>query len=148
MTTKLTERSEWKALEAHYSAIKDTHLRDLFAEGDRSAGFTLKAEDLLLDYSKNRITAETMEKLVALAESADLKKWIDVGSSPRATIGLDRASRAHAWLQGRDHVTPEDVQAVAPDVLRHRIILSYEANADGVSTDDVIAEILKLVAVA
>ena len=78
----------------------------------------------------------------------ELKKWIDVGSSPRATIGLDRASRAHAWLQGRDHVTPEDVQAVAPDVLRHRIILSYEANADGVSTDDVIAEILKLVAVA
>ncbi len=79
--------------------------------------------------------------------SEELKKWIDVGSSPRATIGLDRASRAHAWLKGRDHVTPEDVQAIAPDVLRHRLILSYEANAEGVSTDDVIGEILKLVAV-
>ena len=71
MTTKLTERSEWKALESHYAETKDVHLRELFTDAGRAAQFTLQAEDLLLDYSKNRITTETMEKLVALAESAD-----------------------------------------------------------------------------
>jgi MoxR-like ATPase len=71
-----------------------------------------------------------------------------VGSSPRASIALDRAARAHAWLAGQDHVTPENVRAVAPDVLRHRLILSYEANADRVSPDAVLERLISLVAVA
>ncbi len=79
--------------------------------------------------------------------SADLKKWIQVGASPRGTLALDRCSRAYAWLQGRDHVTPDDVRAVAPDCLRHRLILSYEAAADGTAPDQVVAEIIKKVAV-
>ena len=79
--------------------------------------------------------------------SEDLKRWIRVGGSPRATIALDKTSRATAWLNGRDYVSPDDVQAVAHDVFRHRLILSYEANADGVSADDVITEIIKQVAV-
>ena len=79
---------------------------------------------------------------------AELARWIEVGASPRATIGLDRAARARAWLQGRDHVEPDDVRDVAPDVLRHRLILSYEANADRVAADAVIAKLLSLVAVA
>jgi MoxR-like ATPase len=79
---------------------------------------------------------------------ADLGKWIEVGSSPRASIALDRAARAHAWLAGQDHVTPENVRAVAPDVLRHRLILSYEANADRVSPDAVLDRLISLVAVA
>ena len=78
----------------------------------------------------------------------ELGKWIDVGSSPRATLSLDRCARAHAWLHGNEHVTPDNVREVAHDVLRHRIILSYEANADGITTDEVITEILKQVAVA
>ncbi|EHM01848.1 ATPase family [Acetobacteraceae bacterium AT-5844] len=78
----------------------------------------------------------------------DLDRWIEVGASPRATIALDRASRARAWLQGRDHVEPDDVRDVAPDVLRHRLILSYEANADRIAADAVIAKLLSLVAVA
>jgi len=78
---------------------------------------------------------------------AQLAEWITVGSSPRASIALHRASRAQAWLQGRDHVTPEDVQAIAPAVLRHRLILSYDALADGVDSDHVIAELLRQVAV-
>ncbi|MCE9612880.1 MAG: AAA family ATPase [Lentisphaerae bacterium] len=77
-----------------------------------------------------------------------LQKWIHVGASPRGTLALDIASRARAWLEGRDHVLPEDVQAVAHDCLRHRLILSYEANAEGVGADAVVDELLKQVAVA
>jgi MoxR-like ATPase len=79
--------------------------------------------------------------------SSTLKRWIRFGASPRATIGLERCSRAHAWLEGRDYVSPEDIQAVAPDVLRHRILLSFEAEAEGIRTDQVISEILNHVAV-
>jgi len=78
----------------------------------------------------------------------DLKKWIHIGASPRGGIGLDKCSRVHAWLQGKDYVTPDDVREVVHDVLRHRIMLSYEANAEGVTSDRVIAEIVKRVAVA
>jgi len=77
----------------------------------------------------------------------DLKKWIHVGASPRGSIGLDKCSRAHAWLMGRDYVTPDDVREIVHDVLRHRIILSYEANAEGIGSDQVIQEIVKRVAV-
>ncbi len=77
-----------------------------------------------------------------------LKTWIEVGASPRGSLGLDKCSRAHAWLKGRDHVTPDDVRAIVHDVLRHRIMLSYEANAEGITTHQVITEIVKLVAVA
>jgi MoxR-like ATPase len=79
---------------------------------------------------------------------ADLGKWSEVGSSPRASIALDRTARVHAWLAGQDHVTPENVRAVASDVLRHRLILTYEASADRVSPDAVLERILSLVAVA
>jgi MoxR-like ATPase len=78
----------------------------------------------------------------------DLQRWIHVGASPRGTLALDKGSRAHAWLDGRDHVTPDDVRTIVHDCLRHRIILSYEANADGLSADDVINELVKQVAVA
>jgi MoxR-like ATPase len=71
-----------------------------------------------------------------------------VGASPRGTIALDKVSRAHAWLAGRDYVTPDDVRTVVYDCLRHRLILSYEANAEGVTPDDVIKEIVQQVAVA
>ena len=80
--------------------------------------------------------------------SQELASWIDFGVSPRATIALDSCARAHAWLQGRDFVSPDDVQAIAADVLRHRLILSFEAEANGIDTDHVIAEILRQVPVA
>lgn len=80
--------------------------------------------------------------------SSDLESWIDVGSSPRATIGIDRCSRAHAWLAGKDFVDPDDVREIVPQVLRHRITLSYDAIADGITPDDVITEILQRVALA
>ena len=71
-----------------------------------------------------------------------LEPYIEYGASPRATLHLNLASRAKAMLLGRSYATPQDVKDVAHDVLRHRIILSYEAEAEGVSTDDVIARIL------
>ncbi|NOR19845.1 MAG: AAA domain-containing protein [Xanthomonadales bacterium] len=77
-----------------------------------------------------------------------LASWIRIGASPRGAIGLDKCARVHAWLNQRDHVLPDDIRAVVHAVLRHRSALSYEANADGVSTSDVIDEILKVVAVA
>ena len=75
-----------------------------------------------------------------------LASYIDVGVSPRASLGLDQCSRVYAWLQGRDHTTPEDVRAVIHDVFRHRITASYEAQSERVSNDDIIDTILNLVA--
>jgi len=72
----------------------------------------------------------------------DLAGVLQYGASPRATIALDRCSRAHAWLTGRDYVTPEDIQEVAHDALRHRIMLGFEAEAAGRTADDVIDTLL------
>jgi len=77
-----------------------------------------------------------------------LKSWIAIGASPRGSLALDKCSRTYAWLQGRDYVTPEDVQSVVHDCLRHRISLGYEAAADGVSADAVLDEVIRQVAVA
>jgi MoxR-like ATPase len=79
---------------------------------------------------------------------AELAEWIAWGASPRGSIALDRCARAHAWLAGRDFVSPEDIQAVLFDVLRHRIILSFEAEAAGIDQDRVVQRILDQVAVA
>ncbi len=77
--------------------------------------------------------------------SQDIAKWISFGASPRGTIALDRAARAHAWLDGNDYVSPSDIHAVVYEVLRHRILLTFEAEVDGVTTDDVITKLLKVV---
>lgn len=81
------------------------------------------------------------------AYDSQLADWIEFGASPRATIALDKCARAHAWLMGRDFVGPDNIQAVFHNVLRHRLILSYEAEAEGVSTNQVLDRILQLVAV-
>lgn len=98
--------------------------------------------------------AETLERyLVRLVMatrapqqySDELAGWISMGVSPRASIALDRCARAHAWLSGRDYVTPADIQAMAYPVLRHRIMLSYQAQAEGVTANQVIDKLLTLV---
>jgi len=76
-----------------------------------------------------------------------LGQWIDTGSSPRASINLHRASRASAWLDDRDHVTPDDVRSVLHAIMRHRLIMTYDALADHISPDDIIDEIIAQVAV-
>ncbi len=77
-----------------------------------------------------------------------LKTWLAYGASPRATIALDSCARARAWLNGRDFVSPEDVQAVFHNVLRHRILLTYQAEAEGITTNQLLDHLLSLVAVA
>ena len=78
---------------------------------------------------------------------ADLERWVEVGASPRGTIALDVCSRARAWLENRDYVSPADVQQVALDVIRHRLLLTYEADAENVDVDDVIQRLISVVAV-
>jgi len=77
----------------------------------------------------------------------DLQNWAEYGASPRASIALDRCARAFAWINGRDYVTPDDIQEVAFDVLRHRVILSFEAEAEGITPDRFINELIHRVAV-
>lgn len=77
----------------------------------------------------------------------ELERMVSFGASPRATIGLDRCARARAWLDGRDFVSPDDIHAMIHDVFRHRVLLSYEAEADGVTVDDLVNRLLDLVPV-
>ena len=88
----------------------------------------------------------TMATRNPLAYGDDIAGWIEYGVSPRGTIGLDACARAHAWLNDRDFVTPDDIQAVIHDVLRHRIGLTFEAEAKGVTSDHIIDELLDRVA--
>ena len=81
------------------------------------------------------------------AYGKELSNWVQYGASPRATIALDRCARAHAWLAGRAYVNPGDIHAIAPDVLRHRVILNYEAAAEGITPDRFIDSLLARVPV-
>ncbi len=117
MTAKLTERSEWKALQRHFGELRDTHLRKLFDDPGRAGRFTLEAGDLRLDYSKNRITEETLGLLVKLAESAELDRWIEAmfdGEKINATEG--RAVLHVALRAPKDAVIKVDGENVVPAV--------------------------------
>lgn len=94
--------------------------------------------DSLEEYIVQIITATRAPK----PWGEDLTRWLRYGASPRGTIALDRCARAHAWLNGNDFVSPDDIQAVLNDVLRHRILLSFEAEAEGVTPDRVLRELV------
>ncbi len=111
-----------------------------------------EARDEVLDLHLAENLAEYLIQLVLATRNPgaygdDLARWVEYGASPRATIALDRCARAHAWLAGRDYVSPEDIQALAYDVLRHRILLSYEAEAEGVTPDHLIETLITRIAV-
>jgi len=112
--------------------------------------FTARDEVLNI-YLADNLEAYLLEIILATRNpasyGADLAQWIQYGASPRASIALDRCARAHAWLAGRDYVDPEDIQTMAYDVLRHRILLTYEAEADGVTPDRFIRELITRIAV-
>lgn len=124
---------------------------------EKQAGIELLTQETLFAARKQVLQvhmAEPVEEyLVQLilatrkseAYGGDLALWLDFGASPRATIALDRCSRALAWMEGRDFVTPDDIRAVAHDVLRHRLILSFEAEASGITANQVIDTLLATV---
>lgn len=95
-------------------------------------------DDKIKDYILNIVFATRDPSSFKL----DLKPYIRYGASPRATLNLTLAARAHAFLQGRGYVTPQDVKSIAPDVLRHRVIVSYEAEAEELRADDLVTRVL------
>ena len=104
----------------------------------------LYADERIKSYLVELVSATRDPKAYGLPDLADFVAW---GASPRATLALLAAARAHAFLQGRGYVVPEDVKEIAPDVLRHRVLLSYEAEAENVTSDQVVARILERVEV-
>jgi MoxR-like ATPase len=109
----------------------------------RSEVLELYMADNLQDYLLQIVLATRNPKVYG----EDLASWLQYGASPRASIALDRCARAKAWLQQRDFVSPEDIQDFAFDVLRHRLILSYEAEAEGITTDYFIKQLIARIAV-
>jgi MoxR-like ATPase len=102
----------------------------------------LYMDERIVDYIVEIVHAT---RAPADAGLADLAPLIEFGASPRATIALAQASRAHAFLRGRTFVTPDDVKAIAPDVLRHRVLTSFEADAEEVTSDDIVVRVLERV---
>jgi MoxR-like ATPase len=123
-----------------------------FSPVDQQHIFSAREEILNLPIAEN-IERYIVALVMATREpsrypDSNLQHWINIGSSPRASIALDKAARAHAWLKGKTFVDPDDVRAVTHAVLRHRMILSYDALADNISPDQVVDELLKQVAIA
>jgi MoxR-like ATPase len=113
------------------------------AEARRVIG-QIYLDEKIRDYIVDVVTATRNPTAYGLKELGDL---IEFGASPRASIFLNLAARAHAFLRRRGYVTPEDIKAVGPDVLRHRVILSYEAEAEEVSSEDVVRRLFEHVEV-
>ena len=132
-----------RAEAGHHTTTPPSPLRQEVIFAAREELLTMHMADAVEQY----IVQLVMATRSAGHYSEKIASWIEFGGSPRATIALDRCSRAHAWLRGRDYVSPDDVQAVAGDVLRHRLLLSFEAEANGVTPDQVIDELLSLVPV-
>jgi MoxR-like ATPase len=99
-------------------------------------------DERIVDYIVDIVLATRAPEDAGMKELAPL---VEFGASPRATIALAQASRAHAFLRGRTYVTPDDVKAIAPDVLRHRVLTTYEAEAEEVTSDDIVARILRTI---
>jgi MoxR-like ATPase len=108
----------------------------------RHAALAVRVDDALADYAVRVVRATRPGSETRDAMARDIARWLEYGASPRASIHLFRCARASALMDGRSYVLPEDVKAMAPEVLRHRVVLSYEAEAEGVGADAVIARIL------
>ncbi|MDI7863113.1 MoxR family ATPase [Rhizobiaceae bacterium n13] len=145
-------KSEVAIMELVRSEEKQTH-----GKGDAAdrlaADVVLSSRREITDITVSKAVADYIVALVMATRypdkiDADLAKWIQVGVSPRGVIGLDKVSRAYAWMKGRDFVTPDDVQAIVHNVFRHRLVLSYEAHAGGITADQAIDRIVEKVATA
>lgn len=131
-----------EALKVEKQAVKEITQADIFAAREQVMQIHMApaVENYIVDLI---IATRNPEKY-----DDKLKQWLAYGASPRATIALDRCARARAWLNNRDFVSPEDVQAVFHNVLRHRILMTYQAEAEGISSNQLLDHLLSLVAVA
>jgi len=149
----------YPSVEEEVEVIRLVRKEEAEAQDDRPAASPVQIPQSAIFAARREIAglhvAEPMERYMADlvtatrapgALSEDLARWLELGASPRASLALDRCSRAHAWLAGRDYVDPEDVQAIAHDALRHRVGLTFEAQGEGLSADDVVDELLRCVA--
>ncbi|THB74842.1 MAG: MoxR family ATPase [Gammaproteobacteria bacterium] len=147
---KDTEREILHLVRSQVLGTKGSDEKPEFAQIAEGVIFAARKEILEIHMSED-LEEYLVQIILATREAgeygADLQRWIRFGASPRATIALDRCARAHAWLSGRDFVTPDDIQTIAHDVLRHRILLTFEAEAEGVNPDRVIDELLQRIAV-
>ncbi len=135
-------RSEELGAETSSELVTPQHIEpDLVLEARRQLP-DVAVSELVEDYIVALVMATRKPERYA---DSQLSKWIEIGSSPRASIALDKCARAYAWLQGRDHVTPDDVRAMVPSVLGHRFSLTYDALADGVDHQRVVEELLDYV---
>lgn len=139
---KILAQARGEALNGESKPVEQVSQQAIFAARKEILG--LYMADAVEEYLVQLIMASR----TPAKYDAELAQWLAYGASPRGSIALDRCARAHAWLAGRDFVSPEDVQAVLFDVLRHRLILSFEAEAAGVDADRVVQRILDRVAVA
>ncbi|HYC57144.1 MAG TPA: MoxR family ATPase [Candidatus Binatia bacterium] len=139
---------ERKVLDRMGGAVAEPHVSKVASPTDilgaRHAVEQVFVDEKVRDYIVDVVRATRDTKA---AGAADLEGVIEYGASPRASLWLLKGAKAHAFLQGRTYITPHDVKTLAPDVLRHRVSLSYEAEAEGRSTDQVIARILDTVLV-
>jgi MoxR-like ATPase len=136
---RMGETTEAEASATVRPVLSPAQIREL-----RALVRSLYADDRLKNYLVELVAATRDPKSYKLAELGD---FVAYGASPRATLALLSAARAHAFLEGRGYVVPEDVKSVALDVLRHRVLLSYEAEAENVTSDQVVSRILERVEV-
>jgi MoxR-like ATPase len=130
-----------------------TSTRDIKAVSKTSPAQLMEARKVVRDvYMDDRVKDYIVDVVFATREPEkrglkDLAPLIEYGASPRASIALNLAARAHAFLRHRGYVTPEDVKAIGPDVLRHRVVLSYEAEAEEVTAEDIVRRVFEVVEV-
>ncbi|WP_068830909.1 AAA family ATPase [Pseudomonas sp. BMS12] len=157
------DRFLMKVLLTYPKAADETQVLRLLRDEEQAAGKgaeSVRLSQETIFAARGEITrvhvAETIDRyLIDLINATrfpadydeDLARWIHIGASPRGGISLDRVARAHAWLEGNDFVSPDDVRAVLHPVLRHRLLLSYDAVADGVTNDHVLDRLLDKVAI-
>ncbi len=143
-----SREEERRILDRMGGASEDPHVAKVASPADiagaRKAVEQVFVDDKVRDYIVDLVRATREPKE---AGAGDMDGMIEYGASPRASIWLIKAARAHAFLQGRNYVTPHDVKTLAPDVLRHRVITTFEAEAEGHSSEDLIAQILDSVLV-
>jgi len=144
------EREILRLVRAESLGVRQAKVPFTFTPVSQSVVFEARREVLNL-YMAQPLEEYLLQLVLATRKpevyGEDIGRWLQYGASPRATIALDRCARARAWLHGRDFVLPEDIQTMAPEILRHRLVLAYEAEAEGISTDRVVQELLRRVAV-